>query len=244
MQQTWDRAFEQAIKDGAVNLVPPEAIVRNVSYYLRARYKPEQYETLHFLDAGCGGGATSRWLLEKGLKVCAVDISWVAVKLAEDLFSKMRMPLARLKTIRQASITALPFADGTFDGVCEANVIQHLSKDDRARAFTEISRVLKPGGLFAGYMMNRASTVWLKAKKGQMVEGDEGSVMMGDGRTGYHLTDVGLSHFFSFEEIHRALRGFTVVGCCPLQYTLPKEEAVNRGYQDYTQGMFAAYAIK
>lgn len=42
-------------------------------------------------------------------------------------------------------ITALPFADGQFDLVAAFDVIEHVA-DDR-RAFSELSRVLVPGGL-------------------------------------------------------------------------------------------------
>ncbi len=41
----------------------------------------------------------------------------------------------------------LPFADGSFDKVIAAEVLEHLPQDDRA--MRELFRVLKPGGLIA-----------------------------------------------------------------------------------------------
>ena len=45
----------------------------------------------------------------------------------------------------QLDITALPFADGTYDVVMAHHVLEHI--DDDTRAMAELFRVLKPGGL-------------------------------------------------------------------------------------------------
>jgi SAM-dependent methyltransferase len=42
-------------------------------------------------------------------------------------------------------VTALPFADATFDLVCALDIIEHVDDDDTA--LEEISRVAKPGGI-------------------------------------------------------------------------------------------------
>ena len=44
----------------------------------------------------------------------------------------------------QASVTALPFADNTFDLVCAFDVIEHV--EDDLQAYTEMKRVCKKGG--------------------------------------------------------------------------------------------------
>ena len=48
---------------------------------------------------------------------------------------------------REASATALPFADGTFDRVYSQNVVMNIA--DKARFYAEAFRVLKPGGTAA-----------------------------------------------------------------------------------------------
>src|SRR5262249_4980953 len=49
--------------------------------------------------------------------------------------------------VAQANITALPFPDGFFDCVVTSHVIGHIGLDEKDRAFSEISRVLRPGGV-------------------------------------------------------------------------------------------------
>jgi SAM-dependent methyltransferase len=47
----------------------------------------------------------------------------------------------------QGDITALPFQDGTIDAVLSLHTIYHVPADEQPRAFLEIHRVLKPGGI-------------------------------------------------------------------------------------------------
>jgi len=47
-------------------------------------------------------------------------------------------------TVTLAEVTALPFADATFDLVCALDIIEHV--DDETGALSEISRVTKAGG--------------------------------------------------------------------------------------------------
>jgi SAM-dependent methyltransferase len=56
--------------------------------------------------------------------------------------------LSKLSTrgahVALGEVTALPFADAEFDLVCALDIIEHV--DDEDGAFSEISRVAKPGG--------------------------------------------------------------------------------------------------
>ncbi|MDB6169875.1 MAG: Methyltransferase type 11 [Verrucomicrobia bacterium] len=90
------------------------------------------------LDAGCGTGG-----LIRRLRRSDPAWSWTGVDL-----SPLACELARERThaeIRQASITALPFGDATFDAVVSADVLYHV--DDDGGAIREFARVLKPGGV-------------------------------------------------------------------------------------------------
>ncbi|CTQ51548.1 Methyltransferase domain protein [Roseibium album] len=51
--------------------------------------------------------------------------------------------------------TDLPFDDQSFDYVLSFNVIYHGAPSIVAKAISEISRVLKPGGIYQGTMLSK-----------------------------------------------------------------------------------------
>src|SRR5690349_10382288 len=93
---------------------------------------------LRVLDAACGPGLYLRELLARGAKVSAFDASPVMVALA-------RQATPGRARIDQAALgQPLPYPDGAFDLVVCALAIHYAS--DRAAAFAEFCRVLRPGG--------------------------------------------------------------------------------------------------
>lgn len=208
-----------------MNQVPPEPIVRNVNYYLRARPQLSRGE-LRAIDLGCGGGATMAWLLSIGIGfVEGIDIAPFCVELAAERISFLPVIKDRWG-VQVASVTKVPFPDAHFDIAIEANVFQHLSKEDRDRAFAEVKRILKPGGLFAGYM---------EAK------GDSGQ--RGKGDRPYEVGRIP-THFFSAEEIRRGLKGMKVVDISLLSYRLPREEARRRGYRSFVHKFWVVWGLR
>ncbi|HEX7254494.1 MAG TPA: class I SAM-dependent methyltransferase [Gaiellaceae bacterium] len=90
------------------------------------------------LDAGAGQGSMSARLEQLGFEVTSTDVSGAAVEVLR----------ARLNgDVRRASVTALPFADGSFDAAVLGEVLEHV-EDDRA-ALQEVARVLRPGSVIA-----------------------------------------------------------------------------------------------
>ena len=61
-EMVWRRSFKDKIANKANNSAPVEAIVRNVSCYLRNRFGIQDYSNLQFLDMGCSTGANLLWL--------------------------------------------------------------------------------------------------------------------------------------------------------------------------------------
>jgi SAM-dependent methyltransferase len=90
-------------------------------------------------DVGCGPGHVARYL--HGLGRCAVGI---------DLSPRM-IAVARQRTpdvpFQVGSMLALDAADGAWGGIVAFYSIIHLSADELPRAFSEMHRVLAPGGL-------------------------------------------------------------------------------------------------
>ena len=92
------------------------------------------------LDAGCGTGGLIRRLAPRhtAWRWIGVDLEPVACALA-------RERAGAAAEIHEASVTALPFGDATFDAVVSADVLYHV--DDDAAALREFFRVLRPGGV-------------------------------------------------------------------------------------------------
>ena len=101
------------------------------------------------LDAGSGTGG---FLARLG----AARPELFCVGFDRDFFA---CSLARGKgaTIAQASIAALPFADGAFDAVFSADVLCHGGVDQE-KALLEMRRCLKPGGVL---VLNLPAYGWL-----------------------------------------------------------------------------------
>jgi ubiquinone/menaquinone biosynthesis C-methylase UbiE len=106
------------------------------------------------LDVGCGIGGAARFFAgECGWRIEGIDLTDEYVRVAQAL--SRRVGLGDKASFRQASATALPFADATFDGAYMIHVGMNIP--DKGRVFAEVRRVLKPGGVFAIYDVMRES---------------------------------------------------------------------------------------
>lgn len=90
-------------------------------------------------DLGCGPGQVGRYLHERGLPVCGIDLSAEMVAVARELNPAL--------TVRQGSMVSLDAADGAWGGIVAFYSIIHLTDDELPCAFDEFHRVLRPGGL-------------------------------------------------------------------------------------------------
>jgi ubiquinone/menaquinone biosynthesis C-methylase UbiE len=98
------------------------------------------------LEVGCGTGYLAFAVARMGPRsVIATDVSAVAVQAAQTHAARMAGPKPEFKT---ALATALPFDDDSFDFVYSVEVLEHLHERDVPTHFSEVWRVLKPGGSF------------------------------------------------------------------------------------------------
>ena len=98
------------------------------------------------LDIGCGPAGPLTYIAAKvGCKAVGLDVSDAAISAGRARAAAMG--LDRLVTLQQAdSNEPIPFAESSFDSVITLDVVLHLR--DREVVFSEVARVLTPGGRF------------------------------------------------------------------------------------------------
>lgn len=94
------------------------------------------------LDVGCGSGRWSERVVDRGLRVVALDAASAALTVAS-----RRLPPGSLVN---GSAVEMPLADNSFDFAFSLGVLHHLPDTDGA--LREIRRVLKPGSPFLVYL--------------------------------------------------------------------------------------------
>lgn len=128
--ETWTRCSESYLNTWGVltNEMLPELIKAT---HIRSGEK--------VLDIGCGPGNSSKILSDTGAEVTGIDFSQKMIDVA----------LAKYPNIsfHQADAENLPEANNSFDVIIANYVVHHFA--DPKKVFSEIARVLKPGGRFA-----------------------------------------------------------------------------------------------
>ena len=116
------------------------------------------------LHAGCGSGQVDS-ALHENFRIHALDVSPPALA----LYQRNNPQVIHVK---HGTIFALPYADGTFDGVYNLGVMEHFLDDQIIAIFREFSRVLTANGKltlfwphrFASSVLFLNSTHWVLNK--------------------------------------------------------------------------------
>lgn len=90
-------------------------------------------------DMGCGPGQAARYLSERGVESCGIDLSPEMVKKAQKLNPEI--------SFRQGNMLSLDnVADASLGGIAAFYSIIHIQRADLNRALSELKRILLPGG--------------------------------------------------------------------------------------------------
>jgi len=103
------------------------------------------------LDMGCGAGRHAFEMYRRGADVIALDQDGDELAVVREWFTAMKeagdVPDGAEADVKEGDALALPFADGEFDRIIAAEVLEHIPAD--LQAIAELARVLRPGGTLA-----------------------------------------------------------------------------------------------
>lgn len=98
------------------------------------------------LEIGCGGGRNIKNLLDLAPQGKVTGIDYSPESVARSKRTNKKAIAEGRAEVRQASVSSLPFADGSFDIATAFETVYFWT--DILNDFMEVRRVLKPGGLF------------------------------------------------------------------------------------------------
>ena len=113
------------------------------------------------LECGCGTGQLSHFLQLNNNHVLGIHMSLASLALATE--HKLRNELVR-SAFAQMNIFNLAIRDGSFDVVVSHGVLHHTR--DARKAFAEVARKAKPGGIVMVGLYNRYARIatWMRAR--------------------------------------------------------------------------------
>ena len=171
--QTWERAeiqrssVEASLTTDAALRVSPRTLARydrppaDTPYPLEYSYHLlGDVRGLRIVDFGCGSGANSVLLANRGAHVWAVDISEDLIRLGQRRMDVSGRPGGAQFIVGSAH--DLPFPEGSIDIVFGIAILHHL---DLKLVSREVHRVLKPGGraIFQEPVRNSALVRFLRS---------------------------------------------------------------------------------
>ncbi len=138
--------------DDPVALLRSEAKIKHpwILKKIRVQYGESK---VGILDVGCGAGFLTNEFASQGYPVTGVDLSPESLKVAHNY--------DKTKSVKYLTADALklPFPDNSFDVVTCMDFLEHVKNPQLYVG--EISRVLKPGGIFFFHTFNRNLLSWL-----------------------------------------------------------------------------------
>jgi 2-polyprenyl-6-hydroxyphenyl methylase/3-demethylubiquinone-9 3-methyltransferase len=145
--------------DSALYLLKTSVNPVRVNYAKRVLFhggKPEAHGKTA-LEVGCGGGILCEEIARMGFATTGLDPSERSLRIARGHAAANGLNIS----YEQGAGEAVPFRDRSFDVVFCCDVLEHVA--DLPKVISEISRVLKPGGIFCYDTINRTFLSWLMA---------------------------------------------------------------------------------
>lgn len=125
-------------------------------------------QEIKILETGCGSGANIWMLAREGFDTYGIDLSPEAIKLAELMLDSYGVG-AKLSV---QDMTALEFADNSFDVIIDIFSSCVLTKQQRVNYLKKVYALLKPEGLFFSYFPSKRSDAFLNPQNANLIDSD------------------------------------------------------------------------
>ena len=186
--------------------------------------------SLRILEAGCGTGLIMERVRSRGsTHLFGIDLS----------AGMLGMARQRGGRVVQASVTALPFSDASFDVACSFKVLAHVP--DIRKALSEMARVVRPGGTIVVEFYNRQSIRGLRWWLKNLVGGESTGERQRETElfTRYDSVSNMVGYLPTSTKLY-AIRGAIVVTPAAVAMRVPGAAAVLRWIERFVTASFLA----
>ncbi len=167
----WSQDPAGALHAGDTDLGTPESF-RNIEReryreqpWMHRTFRFERYAGQRILEIGVGLGTDHLQFVRAGARTTGIDLTPRSIELT----SKRIEQEGRQSDLRVMDAEALEFEDNSFDAVYSFGVLHHVPSTERA--FREVRRVLRPGGVFLGGLYSRESFIHARLVLGWTLSG-------------------------------------------------------------------------
>lgn len=193
----YTRHWDEKFRSRSWGRYPPEDLVR----FMGRNFRDADKGAVKVLEVGCGPGANLWFLHREGFAVHGIDVSPAAIGIASDRLAHENAGIpSPAADLRVGNFAALPWPDGYFDVAVDVFALYANTTDVIRQALAEVARVLKPGGLFYSKLWGTGCTGYGTGR--QLEPGTFDDIPEGPCR------GMGVSHFFTREEIDSVFGGF------------------------------------
>ncbi len=120
----------------------------NIPFRLREEYvRKNLSQNSLILDVGAGRGTFDFKLVSLGYRILGLEYIKNMVTRGNKEIKERKVNSEKMRFV-EGDVRDIPFADAGFDAVVDTGLTQHLEDTDVVQSFSEIARVLKPGGYF------------------------------------------------------------------------------------------------
>lgn len=150
-QQQWEESYQN--RDNFL-FYPHEEVIRFVAKYVRKQTGLREFashpgilDPARLLDLGCGIGRHVVYGHRMGLEAYGVDLSHVAIETARTWAQEEGIDRVEERLV-QGDVRRLPWQDDFFSYGVSHGVLDSMHFETAKEAMQELSRVMRPGGLF------------------------------------------------------------------------------------------------